>query len=342
MNFRVTQKRAQPCAIAVLLFALCPPLIGQAPAGSDPSLDELRRGDTAYSAGKFPEALEAFKNADKLGNNACVSCVIRISLAYVSMQKWREAIEAADKALTLSPSDHQRSQAHNLKGRAYFAQIVTAPKMLPLAEQEFRAALQADPTVAINHFSLGVALLKESRDTEGIPELQKFIEMDPHAQEAQLAYQWIAEPGRSRGAFAPDFHLYTENGDEISLANLKGKIVVFDFWATWCPPCRAALPDLKDLVKKYPADRFSLISVSIDRDTDAWREYVEKKKMTWTQYHDIKSEFYRTFGLHEIPTYIVIAGDGSIIDRVEGTDPQQSISYRLKDILAKRPELKPN
>jgi thiol-disulfide isomerase/thioredoxin len=328
--------------VGIVTFFCCLSLSAQTPAAPDPSLDELHKGDTAYSSGKFSEALDAFKNADKISHNSCFACMLRISMAYSSMRKYHDAAEAADKAISLSATDRQRAQAHNMKGRAYLGQIEIDAKMLSLAEQEFRAASEADQSVPIYHFSLGVALLKESRDSDGVQELQKFIDLGPSAQqteELQLARQWVIQPGRARGNYAPDFHLSTAQGDEISLASLKGKIAVLDFWATWCPPCREALPDLKDLVKKYPPDRFALISVSVDQDEAAWRDYVEKKKMTWLQYHDIKSELYHTFDLHVIPTYIVIAGDGSIIERVQGTDPQQSISYRLKNILANRPEL---
>jgi tetratricopeptide (TPR) repeat protein len=165
-----------------------------------------------------------------------------------------------------------------LKGHALLGQIVLDPHKLPQAQEEYRTAVQLDPSVASFHLSLGLALLKDSHDDEGIKELQTFLTLAPNDPEAGLAKEWIAEPGRARGTVAPDFHLATAQGEDISLASLKGKIAVFDFWATWCPPCRAALPDLKDLVKRYPPDRFVLISVSVDKDANAWTPTCSRRK----------------------------------------------------------------
>ncbi|MBZ5697918.1 MAG: hypothetical protein LAN18_05165 [Acidobacteriia bacterium] len=63
---------------------------------------------------------------------------------------------------------------------------------------------------------------------------------------------------------------------------------------------------------------------------------------TWPKYNDAKSQIFKTFSLEVNPTYVVLGGDGSIFGKVYDTDPQRSIAYRLKDILAKRPELNPN
>jgi len=118
------------------------------------------------------------------------------------------------------------------------------------------------------------------------------------------------------------------------LNGLAGKFVVLDFWATWCPPCRASVGELKELTRKYPRDRVVLISVSADKEEDKWRDFVAKKEMDWHQYRDPAGTIQRTYGIHAFPTYIVIDTEGIIRQRIVGENPQQSIVARLKSTLA--------
>ena len=330
-------KKLRILAFAILAF--CLPGKAQTPSGDDASSGEIRRGEEAYAAHEYPEALAAFANASRLSHVACVKCYLGMSMTCVAMKNWPAAGAFADQALAIATADADKAKAHNLKGTANLALSFRDASKLPLAEQEYRAATLADPAVPPYHFSLGVALLKESHDAEAVQELRRFLQLAPSDAKAEIVKQWIAEPRRSRGEFAPDFHVTTAQGDELSLASLKGKIAVLDFWATWCAPCRESLPDLKDLVKKYPPDHFILVSISLDEDRNAWQEFVSREKMTWTQVNDGRGELFNNFGLQDVPTYIVLGADGSIIQRVVGTSPQQSIAYRLKDILARQPEL---
>ena len=113
-----------------------------------------------------------------------------------------------------------------------------------------------------------------------------------------------------------------------------------DFWATWCPPCRESVPDIKSLVKKYPSDKFVVLSVSNDDKESIAREFVEKHGMTWQHHFDGKEgELTNKFGVEAFPTYILIDGDSVIRMRIVGTNPQQSIVGRLKDALKDMPEL---
>jgi thiol-disulfide isomerase/thioredoxin len=112
-----------------------------------------------------------------------------------------------------------------------------------------------------------------------------------------------------------------------------------DFWATWCEPCRAALPDLRELTRKYPAEKLILISVSVDKDDGAWREFVGKEKMDWAQCRDADHKVREAFGIHSYPTYLVIDGDGIIKERYTGFNPEESVVHRLKTALALMPQL---
>jgi thiol-disulfide isomerase/thioredoxin len=69
----------------------------------------------------------------------------------------------------------------------------------------------------------------------------------------------LADPRKGREEIAPEFAFTTLQGSEISLAAMSGKILVMDFWATWCPPCRESVPELKALTRKYPNDKLVLV-----------------------------------------------------------------------------------
>ena len=299
-------------------------------------------GDAAFAAHNYKYALNAYMNADRMSEGNCIRCSLKIAQAQVALKNWPAAIFTANHALAIATTNTEKAQAHNSKGTAYLGEISEDPKNIALAQEEYRVATQLDPRVPVYHLSLGIALLKDSHDEEGVKELQRFVDMAPGDSRLGMAKQWIAEPKRARGIYAPEFHVTSAQGDEISLDSLKGKIAVLDFWATWCPPCREALPDLKDLRSKYPASEFVLVSVSLDEDKNAWQDFVAKEKMTWPQVSDPNRDLFSKFGLQDVPTYVVLGADGSIIERVVGSDPQHSVAYRLKDILAKQPELNPH
>jgi len=328
--------------IATAIFWAGLPGLAQTAPDTDSPINQIRMGDAAFAAHNFQYALRAYMNADRMSDGNCIRCSLKIAQAYVALKNWPQAIFAADHALAISTTNTEKAQAHNSKGTAYLGEISEDPKNIALAQEEYRNAAQLDPRVPVYHLSLGIALLKDSHDEEGVKELQRFVDMAPGDTRIPMAKQWIAEPKRARGNYAPEFHVTSAQGDEIFLDSLKGKIAVLDFWATWCPPCREALPDLRDLRNKYPASEFVLVSVSLDDDKSAWQDFVAKEKMTWPQVSDPNRELFSKFGLQDVPTYVVLGADGSIIERVVGSDPQHSVAYRLKDILARQPELNPH
>jgi thiol-disulfide isomerase/thioredoxin len=88
------------------------------------------------------------------------------------------------------------------------------------------------------------------------------------------------------GQPAPDFTARTLDGQAVSLGGLRGKVVVLDFWATWCGPCRAMIPHERDLVKKYAGRPFAFLGVSADADPDALRNFLAAQGITWPTIHD--------------------------------------------------------
>jgi thiol-disulfide isomerase/thioredoxin len=118
-----------------------------------------------------------------------------------------------------------------------------------------------------------------------------------------------------------------------SSSTSKGKVTVLDFWATWCGPCRASLPDLKQLQSVYGSDRLEVVSISEDHSQQAWQRFVAANGMNWTQRFDTGGEEMRHYGASALPTYIVLDSNGAVLGRLVGEDPSTPLAERLAPIL---------
>lgn len=132
----------------------------------------------------------------------------------------------------------------------------------------------------------------------------------------------------STGEKAPGF------GDQGSSSS--GKLTLLDFWATWCGPCRHALPGLKQIQSVYGGDQLEIISVSEDDDEDAWHNFVAQNDMTWTQRLDSDHQMMRQYGASALPTYVLIGKDGAVVNQYVGDDPDVPIIERIGPDLKKR------
>jgi len=108
------------------------------------------------------------------------------------------------------------------------------------------------------------------------------------------------------------------DGKPMSLANFKGKVVMVDFWATWCPPCRAEAPNISAVYGKYHDQGFEIIGISLDHpgDKDKLVAFTKENKMPWGEYYDGAEgpmKIARKYGINAIPTSFLIDGNGKII-----------------------------
>lgn len=117
-----------------------------------------------------------------------------------------------------------------------------------------------------------------------------------------------------------DFEMLTPEGNPIKLSDYvgKGKVVLVDFWASWCGPCRREMPTLVEAYAKYKNKNFEIVGVSLDQSQEAWVESTQKLNITWPQMSDLKywnSEGAKLYAVSSIPHTVLIDGEGIIIAR---------------------------
>ena len=129
--------------------------------------------------------------------------------------------------------------------------------------------------------------------------------------------------GINIGDKAPDLAYPNPNGKIITLSSLRGKVVLIDFWASWCPPCRRENPELVAIYKDFSdkkfknADGFTVYSVSCDQSKEAWMDAIKKDQLIWKNHvSDLKgweAEATYTYRISSIPSNILIDGNGIIM-----------------------------
>ena len=136
------------------------------------------------------------------------------------------------------------------------------------------------------------------------------------------------------GSEAPDFTLPDVNGNPVSLSSFRGKYVLVDFWAAWCPDCRKENPNIVSAWEKYKNKNFAILGVSLDRNRDQWLAAIEKDKLTWTQVSDLKywsSEAAVLYCIRWIPMSFLIDPERKIVAiGLEGEELHNKLEELLK------------
>lgn len=143
-----------------------------------------------------------------------------------------------------------------------------------------------------------------------------------------------AEVGIQKGNLAPDFELKTLEGKKIKLSELRGRRVVLNMWATWCPPCRAEMPDMEKFYKKYKDEGVEILAVNMttsEINSKVIKDFMNEFGITFPVVLDEKGEVGNQFQARVIPTSYLIDSHGVIKQKITGP---MSYDWMVKQISA--------
>jgi len=172
-------------------------------------------------------------------------------------------------------------------------------------------------------------LKKEFPDSKLVANMKREEEQEAEIQKIQDAL--------AIGTKFPDFNEKDLTGKPLSIANCKGKVVLIDFWATWCGPCRAEVPNVVAVYNKHHSKGFEIIGISLDRQPDKAKleSYTKENKMPWPQFFD--GQFWNNklstkYGVRSIPAAYLLDGEGKIIgkgDDIRGENLDGAVAKAL-------------
>ncbi|HKW18562.1 MAG TPA: TlpA disulfide reductase family protein [Terriglobales bacterium] len=287
-------------------------------------------------------ALDDFKKADKQDDGHCRACQRQMIKYGMELRDWKTAELAAQERTEAAQGNQDLALAHYDFGLVLMNEALEKKKddLFVRVHDEMTKAVAAYANFSAPIFIDGQALAHLNRADEAKAEFERYVKMTkPENLGRRRALRFISEPELALARMAPPFEIVATNGQRVSLDDLPGKVVLVDFWATWCGPCREALPHMREIAKKFQDQPLVVISISLDDDEQKWKDFIDKNGMTWLQYHDVggfKGSIARAFGVEAIPHTFTIDADGVLQDERIG---DASIEGKLKKLLARAREL---
>jgi peroxiredoxin len=328
-----------------LLMAWIPAIAQEKPDGP---VDEKARKTYEKAMQSLKEhktewALDDFKKADKQDGGHCVACQQQMLKYGLQFGDWKAAELAGEELLTEAKSETEIALAHYQLAVLYITEGIQRHKSeyFERAHDECTKALSIPKAFPDAEFLDGRVLSYLGQDDAAKAKFERFAKL--HASDdatRQRALRFASHPELARAQMAPPFMVTTTDGQKISMDNLQGKVVLIDFWATWCEPCREALPHIREVARKFQGQPLVILSVSLDSDEQKWKEFVVKNEMTWPQYRDggFDGSVAKLFGVKAIPHTFTIDADGVLQDEHIG---DASIEGKLKKLIARAKELQP-
>lgn len=151
-----------------------------------------------------------------------------------------------------------------------------------------------------------------------------------------VAYVLLAPNGKAQGipigSMAPDFELVDTQGKTVKLSDFKGKPVMLNFFATWCPPCRAEMPALQAVYRDYEAKGFVILGVNLGETNLAVNNFAKGLGLTFPIVIDKSDAVSRTYGIIPLPTSYFVDKNGKVVSKVEGEITKAKLESLAKQL----------
>ncbi len=144
-----------------------------------------------------------------------------------------------------------------------------------------------------------------------------------------------ASGGNSNALPAPDFTLQTLDGESVSLSDYRGKLVMINFWASWCPPCNSEMPDLQSYYEKHKDEDFIILGVNYEDSPDKVQAFVEKYGVTFPILLDSEGQVANLFGIQGLPTSFFVDKEGNVLGYQPGPVTKEMLEDGITPLLQK-------
>jgi cytochrome c biogenesis protein CcmG, thiol:disulfide interchange protein DsbE len=156
---------------------------------------------------------------------------------------------------------------------------------------------------------------------------------------ALFAWAWTNSQGDATsgenvrvGREAPDFTLPDLDGNQIALSDFRGEVVLINFWATWCPPCRVEMPDMEAVYREHKQDGFEILGVDQREPKDLVEEFVTERGFSWIFLLDEDFDVSREYSATSIPRSILVDRDGTVVHIWTGTLSRSTLEHQLAEL----------
>lgn len=320
---------------AIVVVCLSLPCAAATATNSDPELQKLlQQANDKLTQGAARSALSDFQKAEKRSNNTSALAFWGEARARYALGEYKEAAAACQKVVAVEPNAEAQAIVQNFAGIALTqASGKKNDKLMKEAEQEFRSSLEKKDNSS-TRMNLAVVLICQNRVDEGVVELKKIQASTPNP--SSRIQRLIDHPELAKVDLAPDFSAKTLDGQTVSMEGLEGKVVLLDFWASWCGPCRMTLPTLKKEYAKLSSQPVVFLSISADESEAKLRSFLENDKPLWAQVFDGDDSIRTLYSVHSFPTFVVVGPDSVIRYRSTGADdvPIGEVKKQLKALQA--------
>jgi thiol-disulfide isomerase/thioredoxin len=290
------------------------------------------QGVTAEHDDQFDIALDRYQAALKQAPNSplCLEALMRVQ---IGMSDDKAALATTAKMIATAPDAHAKAHAEMLQAEIYERQwsayrsgggpYPKDPKRAEDALRKSEAVLQRatadDPANEPLRMSYAHTLASLHRDEDARREFAACAAIPGTSPaECARALKLSRDADLARFEPAPAFHATTLDGTTVSLDSLAGKVVLVDFWGTWCKYCVRDADYVQSMLDSFDERSFVLLEVNVGDDPEKWKTYVKNNRLKGVQTQDAQHDLQSLFHVKAFPTYVILDGDGIVREREEG------------------------